>query len=211
MDDKRIQGDSKDPFEKFRISEIERKKKSDENEEEKKEVKEEKNFITSALGFVFKKISDFFSRQEETGKLKISFVDAIKKLKDNLEKLEKSDIYEESKYLKDISDSWKYFLSSYEINFLKNNNRIEEIDSLIDGVNKYFADQEYSLGYYLNHYREESWHPFPFIAILKALKKEYLDKKSAPIFKKALHPEKEDRLENVSFLQKWIIVLSKYV
>lgn len=209
MNDKRID-DSKDPFEKFRISGIDEKKKADENDEEKEKTVKEKNYISSALGFVFKKISEFFSKEEVPGKLKISFTDATKKLKDNLEKLEKSDVYEESKFLKDLSDSWKYFLSSYEINFLKNKNKIEEIDSLIEEVNKYFADQEYSLGYYLNQYREESWHPFPFIAILKSLKKEYLDKKSAPIFKKALHQEKEGGMENLSSLQRWIIVLSRY-
>lgn len=194
-----------DPYEKIRISGIGQKKSEDE-EKYTVEKKDEKNFFIGAILFLFKKITDLFSKEPE--KKEKAFPSSVKAFKDSLEKLAKIDIYEDAEYLKEISSSWKDFISSYTENYLKIEKHLPEIDSLIKEIEEYKCDQEYSLGYYLDNYQKENWHPFPFITLLKELKNEHEAKKSTPVFQKAL---KKEIQTTASYLEKWISILNHYL
>lgn len=202
---------SKDPYEKFRSEEIGEKKilEEEEKKENSKNKKEENNFLVNAILFLFKKITDLFSEVKETD---LSFSNAIKNFKGNLEKLEKSDVSEDSKYIADLSLSWIIFIKTYEEHFLKQNKHLPQVDLLIKEINEYPTAQEYSLGYYLNQYKEKNWHPYPFMNLLKELRREYETKKNIPIFQKTLFKEKKDfQIEHsMSHLQKWISILNKF-
>lgn len=170
--------ESDDPYKDLRVQRIEPRL-----EEKKKQQPEEykppkKNFIIVAVFYILKKFVAVFAKNFQKSLRMEKLKKSITSTKKLFETLEEKDLSHDLNFLKDISSAWKDFLKEYEFLILTKKKKDNKMDELVKQVNSFYADQEYSLGYYLAEYKEEKWHPFPFMYILNKLHTEYKEKKT---------------------------------
>lgn len=159
----------------IRISRVERKS-YQEKEPEPPPPKKKNFFIASVLYVVDKFVAIFFKNFKKEFE-SINFTKAITSLIECLKDLSKDNCSKDPLFLKKISSAWKNMLEEYDRIYLTKKEKKDEIELLKKEVNQFYSNQEYSLGYYLKRYREENWHPFPFMEILEKLHIEHLEKK----------------------------------
>ena len=198
-----------DPYEKIQPINMNKEK-----EEEKKETTakvEEKGIFALAILTCIKKITKFFTLQERKIIVTHNLPRASRLFKEQLQKLEKDNLSEDDQFVEKLSNYWKEFTEAYELDFLKKEQSDSNVEKLISEINKYYGDQEYSLGYYLLNYKTGKWRPFPFINILKLLHKEHNDIKSDRVFQMEIPTDKEKDKKKFSTLESWIDLLDKIV
>jgi hypothetical protein len=161
-----------DPYKDIHVPRVERKKYLEE-EGGGKPPPPKKNLILIAILSFFKKFVKIFGKTSKKEEKISSFKTAIKSLKTCMKNLSEKDLSKDSHFLKKFSDSFKSFLDEYDLLYLMKKQKNEKVEKLLKEINNFYAKQEYPLGYYLKEYREENWHPFPFMEILKTLHLDY--------------------------------------
>ena len=206
---KHISSKPPDPYEKIHVSGIEQKRGKDEHhflhQKRRKII-----FLISLLQNIKKMIFLLFSFNKKKNAI-YNLKATCKSLKDNFQKLENDDLSNNFQFLKDLSDSWKNFIVSYEYEYLKNEKHNKIIEKLIFEVNHYYGKQEFTFGFYLLKYGKQRWHPFPFINLLKTLHREYREMKSTKIFKKEILEKTALYPKNAPSLEKWVFLLDKII
>ena len=161
-----------DPYKDIRVPRVERKKYLEERGGGKPPPPK-KNFVLLAVLSFFKKFVKVFGKTSKKEEKISNFKIATDSLKSCMKDLSEKDLSKDSNFLKNLSNAFKSFLNEYDLLYLMKKNKNEKVEKLIKEINDFYADQEYPLGYYLKEYREENWHPFPFMAILKELHLDY--------------------------------------
>lgn len=203
MDDFQRPIGPKDPYEKIHISEITKKK--EEEKEGTTSKTQKKGLFALAVLSCIKKVTKFFTYQERKIEITHDIAGACRAFKEQLQRLEKENLSEDDPFVEKLSNAWQDLVKAYELDFLKKQQSDKDIEQLINEVNNYYGEQEFPLGYYLLQYKKGSWHPFPYIYILKRLHKEYNDIKSARVFQR----EMKEVQGKLSTLEGWINLLDK--
>ncbi|NGX32738.1 MAG: hypothetical protein K1060chlam4_00788, partial [Candidatus Anoxychlamydiales bacterium] len=73
---------------------------------------------------------------------------------------------------------WMKFLKDYDYYVLKNEKATNLIKKIIDEINEYPKNSEFTLGYYISEFAGYSWVPFPYMEMLQNL---HLEDKKDPI------------------------------
>lgn len=167
-----VGGGPKDPFEKYRIEEIQKDKDSKENEKKASWAEHPRlSFIAAYLLHIFKKFLEIFERTNEKSpesSTKIDVKEHLILLKAALDTLKMQDLSQDVVFLSRLSALWHQILEDL-LHFRRTMPFAEKMRSFIKAIQEFPENQEHTLGYYLLEYAGEKWIPFPYMEILRRL------------------------------------------
>ncbi|NGX63754.1 MAG: hypothetical protein KR126chlam6_01168 [Candidatus Anoxychlamydiales bacterium] len=112
-------------------------------------------------------------------------------IKSSLNSLKEKNLCQDLEFLNYFAFVWLKFLKDYDYYVLKNAEATKLIQKLVDEINLYPKNAEFSLGYYISEFAGYKWIPFPYMEMLQNL-----------------HIENTKDPEN-SHLTKWIEIIDK--
>ncbi len=170
----------RDPYEAYRVEEIERDRKSKEQKKNRpppEEPPQEKRWVVFAyVLMLMHKIIELFqgipekgiSTQEEGG-----IRENLLLFKAALEMMKKEDRSQDIEFLNRLSQLWQHVLED-ALHFKRISLLSKELKNLIDKIQHYPQRQEHSLGYYLAEYAGQKWLPFPFMELIQKIHAEHI-------------------------------------
>lgn len=99
-------------------------------------------------------------------------------IKNSLQSLKEKNLCQDPQFLNYFAYIWMKFLKDYDYYVLKNEKATELIKKIINEVNIYPKNAEFSLGYYISEFAGYQWIPFPYMEMLQKL---HLEDKQDPI------------------------------
>ena len=167
-----VSGEPHDPFEKYRIAEIQRDKgPPDASEGTETYVPQRQSVFAAYVSLIFKKFLELFEGTTEHG-LAVSAEndvrDHLKILKSTLEILKQEDRSQDSLFLNRLSLQWHQLLED-SIRFRRQTPLSIQMRALIKEVQQHPEHHEHSLGYYLMEYAGQKWLPFPYMEMIQRL------------------------------------------
>jgi len=112
-------------------------------------------------------------------------------IRSSLNSLKEKNLCQDLEFLNYFAFIWLKFLKDYDYYVLKNAEATKLIQKLVDEINIYPKNSEFSLGYYISEFAGYQWIPFPYMEMLQNL-----------------HLENTEDPEN-SHLSKWIEIIDK--
>jgi hypothetical protein len=171
-----IGGGSKDPFEKYRIEEIQKDK--DAEDAEKKlnwSSQTRRSLFATYMILIFKKFLDIFDQTTERGLGASAEIDVREHLalfKATFETLKIEDHSQDIAFLNRLSLLWHQLLEDV-LRFRRKTPLADQMHAFIKSIKSYPANQEHSLAYYLSEYAGQKWLPFPYMEMLQQLWREH--------------------------------------
>lgn len=181
-----------DPFEHVRVAEV---KTATEEEKNKKPLVQKAVSKKLFIYFSFLKIlSSFLNRLSKQIPKSLDGTPLHKEIvtiKKSLLSLKEKNLCQDKDFLNHFAFIWMKFLKDYDYYVLKNEKATDLIKKIIDEVNEYPKNSEFSLGYYISEFAGYQWVPFPYMEMLQNL---HLENKKDPIN---------------SHLSKWISIIDQ--
>lgn len=181
-----------DPFEHVKIAEV------------KTATEQEKNKKPLVQKPVSKKLFIYFSFLKILSNLLSKFTKKLPKdldgtplhkeiltIKKSLKTLKETNLCQDSEFLNYFAFIWMKFLRDYDFYVLKNEKATKLIKKIIDEVNEYPKNSEFTLGYYISEFAGYQWVPFPYMEMLQNLHLE----------------DQKDRVN--SHLSRWISIIDE--
>ncbi len=167
-----VGGGPKDPFEKYRIEEIQKDKDSKEDKKQKNgDNHTHRSLFAAYIILLLKKFLDLFDQTTERG-LAASIESDVKKhlilLKAAFEALKGKDFSQDASFLNSLSNLWHYLLEDI-LHFRRKTPLEKMMNSFIKSIQRYPENQEHSLAYYLSEYAGQKWLPFPYMEMIQQL------------------------------------------
>jgi len=167
-----ISGDSHDPFEKFRVTEIQKEKEPrDASEGEEPFQHKPRSTFVAYIILILRKILEFFEHTTEQGLTTVvqeTVLEHLTLFKAALKTLETEDRSQDSLFLNKLTELWHQLLED-SYSFRRHTLLSIKIRSFIKGLQHYPENQEHSLGYYLTEYAGQNWLPFPYMEMIRQL------------------------------------------
>jgi len=161
-----------DPFEKYRIAEIQKDKSMPDTSEgsEKFQLKS-KSAIVAYLILLLKKFLDLFEETTDHG-LAVSAESEVSEhlaqLKAAIEILKMEDHGQDSAFLNNLSLLWDQVLEDV-VRFRRQTPLSIKMRAFLKELQHYPDDPVHSLGYYLTEYAGQKWLPFPYMEMISRL------------------------------------------
>lgn len=167
-----VSGNSHDPFEKYRIAEIEKEKNPrDASEETGPFPSKPRSTFVAFVILTLKKVLDLFEHTTEQG-LSTSAQEMVLEhlvlFQAALETLKMEDRSQDSLFLNKFTELWHQLLED-SYSFRRHTLLSMKIRSFIKALQHFPAHQEHSLGYYLTEYAGQKWLPFPYMEMIRRL------------------------------------------
>lgn len=173
-----VGGRPPDPFEKYRVEEIQRDKRKNEafrKMMEEPEAPEKKGGILAYFLNMLRKIVDLFIEGGEKGISETEREDVVENLtrfKEDLEILKKEDRSQDTEFLARLANHWRSLLEDSH-RFKRTTPLAAQFKLMIQKI-KYFPEkEEHTLGYYLTEYGGEKWIPFPFMELIQKIHRDH--------------------------------------
>lgn len=167
-----ISGEDHDPFEKFRVAEIQKEKEARDDLEGSVSAQEKhRSAFAAYASLIFKKFLELFERTTKQGLAAEAEKDVLKHLatfKAALEILKLEDRSQDSPFLNKLSQLWHQMLED-SYSFRRQSLLSSKIRSFIKQLQHYPEHHEHSLGYYLTEYAGQEWLPFPYMEMIRDL------------------------------------------
>lgn len=168
-----------DPFEKYRVSEIQKDKNPSEPSIEKKEDQSKtKSMFAAYVALLFKKFLDLFEETTERG-LAVSeesdVLEHLNELKSAIEILKTGDRGQDSAFLNGFSRLWHQILED-ALRFRRQTPLSAKMRLFIKDIQHFPENQMHSLGYYLTEYAGQKWLPFPYMEMISRLSAQHQKK-----------------------------------
>ena len=168
-----------DPFEHVRIPEV---KEATEERERKKPLVQKpvskKLFVYLSFLKILSNLLNAFTKKSAKGLGGTPLHKEILTIKKSLSSLKEKNLCQDPEYLNYFAFVWMKFLKDYDYYVLKNEKATNLIKKIIDEINEYPKNSEFTLGYYISEFAGYSWVPFPYMEMLQNL---HLEDKKDPI------------------------------
>ncbi|NGX49108.1 MAG: hypothetical protein K940chlam5_00704 [Candidatus Anoxychlamydiales bacterium] len=168
-----------DPFEHVRIPEV---KEATEERERKKPLVQKpvskKLFVYLSFLKILSNLLNAFSKKSAKRLDGTPLHKEILTIKKSLSSLKEKNLCQDPEYLNYFAFVWMKFLRDYDYYVLKNEKATNLIKKIIDEINEYPKNSEFTLGYYISEFAGYSWVPFPYMEMLQNL---HLEDKKDPI------------------------------
>jgi hypothetical protein len=160
---------SYDPFEKYRISEIQKDKETRDAAEGTQTYSYTRHSAFLAyVSLIFKKFLDLFEKTTERG-LALSAEKDVREhlilLKAAIEILKIEDRSQDSPFLNHLSQLWHHLIEDV-LRFRRQTPMATKMRAMIKEFQNYPELYEHSLGYYLTEYAGQKWLPFPYMEMI---------------------------------------------
>ena len=167
-----VSGSSHDPFEKYRVAEIEKEKNPrDASEETGPFPSKPRSAFVAFVILILKKFLDLFEHTTEQGlsaSAQEMVLEHLALFQAALETLKMEDRSQDSLFLNKLTELWHQLLED-SYSFRRHTLLSMKIRSFIKTLQHYPAHQEHSLGYYLTEYAGQKWLPFPYMEMIRHL------------------------------------------
>jgi len=155
----------KDPYEKIKVHPSEE---SRDKEKFKKEEKKKSHAIAANFFLLMKKFIDFFSSEKEKKKESAEAEEDLLNIRECFSKIYNEEVSADVEFFKKFSHCWKRLLkivqsediTSFQKTHLKN---------LMQEMQTYPENQEFTLAYYLQDFQGEDWVPFAYTEMIQKL------------------------------------------
>ncbi len=167
-----VSGDPHDPYEKYRVAEIQKDKEARDASEGTEPFRDKKRsaFVAYAI-LVLQKFLELFKGSTEQGLSASAEKDVIghlAQLRAALETLKMEDRSQDSLFLNKLTELWHQILED-SYSFRRHTLLSAKIRSFIKTFQHYPGHQQHSLGYYLTEYAGQKWLPFPYMEMIRQL------------------------------------------
>ncbi|NGX33904.1 MAG: hypothetical protein K1060chlam1_00246 [Candidatus Anoxychlamydiales bacterium] len=167
-----------DPFEHVKIPEV---KTATEHEKNKKPLVQKpvskKLFVYFSFLKILSNLLSKFTKKTPKDLDGTPLHKEILTIKKSLKSLKDTNLCQDSEFLNYFAFVWMKFLRDYDFYVLKNEKATKLIKKIIDEVNEYPKNAEFTLGYYISEFAGYQWVPFPYMEMLQNLHLE--DKKDS--------------------------------
>ncbi len=160
----------RDPYEKYRIIEIQKNKETPADSQQKK-ISSPHSAFAAYVSLLFKKFLELFERTSERGLTASAEKEVLEHLisfKEILEILKTEDRSQDSPFLNNLSQLWHQLLEDM-LRFRRQTTLSTQMRALLKQFQQYPENQEHSLGYYLTEYAGQKWLPFPYLEMIHRL------------------------------------------
>lgn len=174
-----IGGEPRDPYERYRVEEIERDRQAKEKEKEKfseEAPPEKKSIVLAYVLMLLHKLFELFQGMPEKG----ITVESEKEIRNHLlslaaffDTMKKEDRSQDIDFLNALSKNWEHILED-ALQFKKSSILAKEFRKFVDDIQHYPPNQSHTLGYYLSEYAGQKWLPFPYMELIQKIHQEYL-------------------------------------
>lgn len=163
-----------DPFEHVKVPEV---KTATEQEEHKKPLVQKpvskKLFIYLSFLKILSNLVNSLTKRKPKDLDGTPLHKEIVTIKASLTSLKEKNLCQDSEFLNYFAYIWMKFLKDYEYYVLKNEKATSLIKKIIDEINEYPKNAEFTLGYYISEFAGYTWVPFPYMEMLQNLHLEY--------------------------------------
>jgi len=171
-----ISGGPHDPYEKYRVEEIQKNKETRDTPEERVPIQETHHsaFAVYAI-LILKRFIELFEHTTEQGlstSAQEDVLDHLNLFKEALEILKTEDRSQDSHFLNKLADLWHHLLED-SYSFRRHTLLSIKIRTFIKELQHYPEHHEHSLGYYLTEYAGQKWLPFPYLEMIRNLHASY--------------------------------------
>lgn len=161
-----------DPYEKYRVAEVQKDKGPRDLSEGTEEGKPERQSAFAAyVALVFKKFLELFESTTEQGLAVSAESDVLEHLilfKAALEIMKIEDRSQDAPFLNSLAQHWHQLLDDV-LRFRRQTPLSIQMRSCIKQFQQYPENQQHSLGYYLTEYAGQKWLPFPYMEMIYKL------------------------------------------
>jgi hypothetical protein len=162
-----------DPYEKYRVEEIQKDKEPrDSTEESQGAIQASRPSAFAAyITMIIKKFLELFESTSERGLTATAESDVLEHLKQfkaALEILKMEDRSQDSPFLNSLSASWHQMLEDV-LRFRRQSPLSLKMRAFIRDFQHYPENQQHTLGYYLTEYAGQKWLPFPYMEMIHRL------------------------------------------
>ena len=167
-----VSGESRDPYEKYRVAEIQKEKGTPDAAEGTETFSPRRQSVFAAyVSLIFKKFLELFEGTSERG-LAISAESDVREhlilLKSSLDILKQEDHSQDSPFLNRLSMQWHQLLEDV-LRFRRQTPLSIQMRAFIKELQHHPERHEHSLGYYLTEYAGQKWLPFPYMEMIQRL------------------------------------------
>lgn len=167
-----ISGEPHDPYEKYRVEEIQKDKEPGNAAEGTKSFQEKHHSAFAAYALlILNRFLELFERTTEQGLSTSAQEEVLNHLalfKAALETLKTEDRSQDSLFLNKLTELWHQLLED-SYSFRRHTVLATKIRTFIKELQHYPEHQEHSLGYYLTEYAGQKWLPFPYMDMIRHL------------------------------------------
>ena len=165
-----------DPYEKYRVSKVQKEKApSDADEEMELFSPTHRTAFAAYVSLIFKKFLELFEKTSAHG-LAVSAENDVCKhllsLRKTLDILKKENRSQDSIFLSRLAMLWHQLLEDV-LRFRRQTPLAIQMRSLIKEFQNYPEHHEHSLGYYLMEYAGQKWLPFPYMEMIRQLHEQH--------------------------------------
>jgi hypothetical protein len=173
-----VSGGSHDPYERYRPEKIQKDKNDRPLSGGQKGDSQQAvwTMLATYIAFLFKKLLHLFEStavSERDTMPACELANHLQLFKEALEKMAKEDCSQNAEFIDELSQRWRILLTDTEGLVRKGGSLSLKIRVLIKNILHYPQNSEHTFGYYLSEHVGRKWLPFPFMAMIAGLQREY--------------------------------------